>query len=643
MSDKLPTQDAGNGNGGSKPSHQPFFSRLRVRLLALVLLAILPALGLVLYTAIDQRRQAKKEAVASAQRIVRIAAAAQKQYVETSRQLLFTLAQLREVRPDHREEAEALFRNLLSVHAFYANIGAIGADGYVFASALPMTNRVYLGDRSYFKAARDTQKFAVGEFQMGRITGKPGLNMAHPIRGKFSGTFYGVVYVALDLNWLNQLAAKAELPDGSTFTVIDRDANILVRYSIPESNRNWVGESLSHNPKVIEYLRRGEEPGRESGHVSKGLDGVERLYTSTPLIRTGGLVDAYVIVGIPSKVAYEAANHMLAQNVIILGIVAALAMAAAWIASDAFVLRHVRGIVGAAKKMRSGVLTARSGVEHGPGEIGELARSFDEMAAALEQQVDELRKAEGELKQLNEDLEKRVIDRTLELKRSNEDLEQFAYVASHDLQEPLRMITNYLQLLRQRYRDQLDTNAHDFIGFALDGSKRMNQLIHDLLAYSRVGTHGKDLVLTESSQALADALANLAVAIEESKAEITHDELPAVLGDEVQLTQLFQNLIGNAVKFRGDATPTVHVGVQRKGEEWEFAVRDNGIGIADQDFQRIFVVFQRLHSREKYPGTGIGLSVCKKIVERHGGRIWVESKVGRGTTFHFTIPVLKKS
>ena len=203
------------------------------------------------------------------------------------------------------------------------------------------------------------------------------------------------------------------------------------------------------------------------------------------------------------------------------------------------------------------------------------------------------------------------------------------------------MITNYLQLLRQRYKEQLDVNAHDFIGFALDGSKRMNQLIHDLLAYSRVGTHGKELVATESRQALADALANLTVAIEESKAEITHDELPAVLGDEVQLTQLFQNLVGNAVKFRGDAPPKVHVGVQRKGDQWEFTVRDNGIGIAEQDFQRIFIVFQRLHSREKYPGTGIGLSVCKKIVERHGGRIWVESKVGRGTAFHFTIPVLR--
>ena len=543
------------------------------------------------------------------------------------------------MRPDRAAETETLFRTLLPVHAIYANIGAIDPDGYIFASAVPVTNRVYLGDRSYFKIARDTQKFAIGEFQLGRITGKPTLNMAHPIRGKFSGQFHGVVYLALDLNWLNQLAAKAELPDGSTLTVIDRDANILVRYSIPESDRNWVGESLKSNPGVMKFLKSGGE----TVAVGTGLDGVKRLYTSTPLNRTQGIADAHVFVGIPVKVAYAFANHTLAQNLIILGIVSVLALAAAWIAGDVFVLRHVRGLVAAAKKMRLGTLSARSGVEHGPGEIGELAQSFDEMAAALEQQVGELQRAEGELKELNEDLEKRVVDRTLELKRSNEDLEQFAYVASHDLQEPLRMIRNYLQLLQQRYKTELDPNAHDFINFALDGSKRMNQLIHDLLAYSRVGTHGKELVVTECDQALEDALANLTVAIEESKAEVKRDSLPPVIGDEVQLTQLFQNLIGNAVKFRGEATPKVHVGVQRKGGEWEFTVRDNGIGIAEQDFQRIFVVFQRLHNREKYPGTGIGLSVCKKIVERHGGRIWVESKPGKGTTFHFTIPALGNS
>lgn len=617
-------------------SRQPFFSRLRVRLLSLVLLAVLPALGLVIYTAIDQRRMSKADAIATALRIVRTAAATQKQQIDTSKQLLTTLSLLRDVRPERPEDAETLFKNLVALHPGYANIGAIDPDGYVFASAVPTTNRTFLGDRSYFIAARDTRKLAIGEYQVGRITGKATLNIAMPLIGRFSSQFHGVVYLALDLNWLNQLGAREELPDGSTLTVIDRDARILVRYSIPESDRNWVGTSLSADPRIKKIL----DAAGEKVHISKGVDGKERLYASTPLSRTAGLPDAQVLVGIPVQVAYAAANHLLVQNLIIISIVAVIAMVAAWIASDLFVLRHVRGIVTAAKQMRGGSLGARSGVEHGPGEIGELAQSFDEMANSLEQRIAELQRAEADLKSLNDDLERRVVDRTLELKRSNEDLEQFAYVASHDLQEPLRMITNYLQLLRQRYKDQLDTNAHDFIGFALDGSKRMNQLIHDLLAYSRVGTHGKEFTVTESDQALDDALSNLTVALEESKARITRDILPPVMGDEVQLTQLFQNLVGNAIKFRGEAAPEIHIGVARKNKEWEFTISDNGIGIAEQDFQRIFIVFQRLHSREKYPGTGIGLAVCKKIVERHEGRIWVESKPGRGTTFHFTIPSL---
>jgi signal transduction histidine kinase len=369
------------------------------------------------------------------------------------------------------------------------------------------------------------------------------------------------------------------------------------------------------------------------------LDGIKRLYTSTPLSRTGGLIDAHVLVGIPVREAYADANHTLVQNLIFLGVVAVMALGAAYIGSDAFILRQVRGLVSAARKMRRGDLTARSGVEHSPGEIGQLARSFDEMAGTLEQRVVDLQRAEAELKTLNEELERRVLERTVELKRSNEDLEQFAYVASHDLQEPLRMIQNYLQLVRQRYDKQLDSNAREFIAFALDGAARMHQLIRDLLTYSRVGSNGKDFSTTDSQGALAGALANLKVAIEESGAEITHDPLPTVPGDIVQLTQLFQNLIGNAVKFRGESAPRIHIGVRQLGHEWEFSVRDNGIGIAEQDFQRIFVVFQRLHGRERFAGTGIGLSVCKKIVERHGGRIWVESKPGKGTTFHFTLPV----
>jgi light-regulated signal transduction histidine kinase (bacteriophytochrome) len=201
------------------------------------------------------------------------------------------------------------------------------------------------------------------------------------------------------------------------------------------------------------------------------------------------------------------------------------------------------------------------------------------------------------------------------------------------------MVRSYLQLLERRYKGKLGEDADEFIHFAVDGAARMHGLINDLLTYSRVGTRGKPFELADCNVALEEALMNLQTVIQEADAEITHDDLPAVMGDKVQLMQLFQNLLGNGIKFRReDARPKIHVGVERQDGEWVFSVRDNGIGIAPEHFERIFMIFQRLHGRSEYEGTGIGLAVCKKIVERHGGRIWVESEPGEGSTFHFTIP-----
>ena len=226
---------------------------------------------------------------------------------------------------------------------------------------------------------------------------------------------------------------------------------------------------------------------------------------------------------------------------------------------------------------------------------------------------------------------------TVELERSNQELEQFAYVASHDLQEPLRKIINFTQLLAQRYDGQLDEKADSFIGYIVDGAERMRTLINDLLTYSRVSTREKAFAPIDLETALDVALDGLSVAVEQSGARVTREPLPTLMADDGQMVQLFQNLIGNAIKFRSEAPPRVHVGAERRQDGWRFRVQDNGIGIDPEYAERIFVIFQRLHGRGEYAGTGIGLAVCKKIVERHDGRIWVESKAGEGATFYFTL------
>jgi PAS domain S-box-containing protein len=226
-----------------------------------------------------------------------------------------------------------------------------------------------------------------------------------------------------------------------------------------------------------------------------------------------------------------------------------------------------------------------------------------------------------------------------ELKRSNDELQQFAYVSSHDLQEPLRMVSSYTQLLAKRYKGRLDSDADEFITFAVDGCDRMQGLIKDLLTYSRAGNNKKALHEISSEGTLKVALTNLRATIEQSGAVVTHDSLPAVTTDAPQLTQVFQNLVGNAIKYHGAEAPRVHVSAMRNGgSEWIFSVRDNGLGIDPQYFERIFIIFQRLHGREEFEGTGIGLAICKKILERLGGRIWVESQLDKGSTFYFALP-----
>lgn len=300
---------------------------------------------------------------------------------------------------------------------------------------------------------------------------------------------------------------------------------------------------------------------------------------------------------------------------------------------EGLILTPIERLRDGAERIGRGDLAYRMDAIH-QDEIGQVALAFNHMAT--------------ELQGLYEDLEQKITERTeqledqaKELARSNAELAQFAYIASHDLQEPLRMISTYLQLIDHRYRGQLDSDADEFIAYAVDGAVRMQQLIRDLLAYSRVGTRGQTFTNIDMQQLTTQVLDDLQVMIQDRNATVTVGVLPQITGDATQLGQLLQNLLSNALKFCDTSAPLVEISAtyESGNREWIFAIHDNGIGIDAEYFERIFLIFQRLHTRSEYPGTGIGLAICKKIVERHSGRIWVESHAGKGTTFYFAIPV----
>jgi light-regulated signal transduction histidine kinase (bacteriophytochrome) len=267
--------------------------------------------------------------------------------------------------------------------------------------------------------------------------------------------------------------------------------------------------------------------------------------------------------------------------------------------------------------------------------------TMSRLKISYEERLKLIQKLEDTIKSLNQ-YQEELEDKARELTRSNEDLEHFASAAAHDLREPLIVIGGYIRLLHKKYKDVFDSDAEELVTTITDGISRMEQMINGLLSYARIETKGKELKWSNGEKVLNSAISSIRNSIEESGAVVTHDAIPDFMADEVQLSQVFQNLISNAIKFRGKGTPRIHVSVELKNNEWVFAVRDNSIGIAQENFETIFCIFKRVHSKTDYPGCGIGLALCKKIVERHGGRIWVESVPEKGSVFYFTIPSVKQ-
>jgi signal transduction histidine kinase len=451
------------------------------------------------------------------------------------------------------------------------------------------------------------------DFLVGPSFERPVLQFAMAIHGPH-GEFAGVAGAAMEPNRIFATLARAGARATADLYLVDRRGHAIAHLD-PRVAGSFA--DLSGAPPVAALLAdRGP-----SGAVKYTTRGGEALaaYARVPDLDWGVIIERPASAALAIARAGRETSFLVHFSVMVLVAITG-AIAAGALAGPLEALAREAG------ELDEGVAPPsllRSNVP----EIARLSAAFEEMRRRLAARTAERERAEDALRR-----------RAQELARSNAELEEFAYVASHDLQEPLRIVKSYLQLLEKRYAGRLDGAAHQFIAYAVDAATRMQQLINDLLAYSRVGTRGTERSTTDCEAVLEDALGGLKVAMEECGAVVTHDPLPAVMADGPQLRQVFQNLIGNALKFRNSARPQVHVSAERQGDGWVFSVRDNGIGIAPEYVDRIFVIFQRLHARNEYSGTGIGLAICKKIVERHGGRIWVESQPGRGATFRFTIP-----
>jgi signal transduction histidine kinase len=526
-------------------------------------------------------------------------------YVEDVSRQEATIGELLEHgRPPDLQVAQEAMIGLTGSYPGLRSAVLLDSDGIVVATSEPSLLGQSLRRRQYFQVLMQGQQdTAVSDLLPEHGSDVPVFVIARRLRG----TFNGVLAAAVEPRSLVRLSLQVQRQGLANYTFFDRTGTLLSSgYRQVVGNPNW-----SKQDDVLAAALAGREA---TGVITSPVDGSRRIAARVPIGSVGFVAGAARQRSEVMAPLWHGLEWLIGLNL------AALAASGllAWIVSR-HITRRVAALQRQAAAIRHGDLDARSQIAG----IRELA----DLSAALNQTVTELKARREEVLRSVEDLT-----------RSNQELEQFAYVASHDLQEPLRVITGYVQLIERRYKGRLDPGADKFISFITTAVARLQQLINDLLAFSRIGTRGKPMGQVDMNAVVADAMRNLQQAIVESGATIRVQPLPLVAGDGSQLVQLLQNLLSNAIKFRSGAPPLVEIAAERQGPMWVFAVRDNGIGIEPQYQQQIFVIFQRLHGRDEYPGTGIGLAICRKIVEGHGGQIWVQSAPGAGATFHFTLP-----
>lgn len=496
----------------------------------------------------------------------------------------------------------------------------VDTDGKVISSTNEKLTGMDMSDESVFKQGieRSYGETYIGQSQYIPYLSTNGILVSAPIFSKSNSQVIGVIINVYNLVPLNEITTnRVGLEKTGEVYVVSRDKILL-------TESRFIGNATFR-------LEIDTEPVRKIIKDGKEMSGIYRDYRGVPVVGISKNIPEYgfILIAGMNKDESFASLRTLAVTSLVLGITGTAAVAGFGIAFVISTSRPIRDLTYATAELASGRLDHKVPIDRND-EFGILANSFNTMTEELARTITLHKQAEEELTRYSR-----------QLKRSNEELQHFAYVASHDLQEPLRMISSYLQLIEKRYKGKLDKDVDEFINYAVDGANRLQTMINALLEYSRVDTRGRPFEPTDCEAILERAISNLEVAIRESKATITHTSLPTVMADGTQLLQVFQNLMANAIKFRGSDVPRIHISADREEKEWVFSVRDNGIGIESEYKKQLFNIFKRLHGRE-YPGVGLGLSICKKIVNRHGGRVWLESEPGKGSIFYFTVPVREK-
>jgi signal transduction histidine kinase len=596
-------------------------SSLRSRAIILVLLAILPVMALTLYSYFDHRQIAIREMQRDELSAVRILASLQETLIGTTRQLLMTLARLPQVQRRDPVGCNALLAEVAAQCPYYGVLAAVDSQGQMFAIAPGAPGPINYADRLWFQKTVRTLAFVIGEPIRGRTTNKYLINLAYPILDD-AGRLQGVLTAGLDLTWLGSQFAKSDSPPGTAIGLTDSTGKVLYRYPEP---LKYIGRMLPY--PLIQAMAAGNA-GVAAG---VGVLGEERLFAFARL--SPPWQDLRVAIGLPRKWAVDKVNRDLRRNLIWLGLVAILALAAAWFGSGLVIVQPLRNLRRLTGRLAAGNLEVRAGPAYPVGELGFLAQDFDHMAAALQERDADLLKIATELRQ-----------RAQELTAANQELENFTYSVAHDLRAPLRSMGSFARILLEDYPDQLDADGQRYLNIIQQEARRMGQLIDDLLALARLGR--KKLVLTRLDMAeLAQQVFNeLKAAYPQRNLQIEVQPLPAVLGDPVMFRQLLANLLDNAIKFtQARESALIQVSGWKEGEENVYCIKDNGVGFDMRFVNKLFEVFQRLHPEDEFGGTGVGLAIVKRVIDRHGGRVWAESKLGEGTTICFALPTREEA